>query len=295
MTHNGNRKSQLPPDAAGNGKAHPDRTASGTSNHDARGRFTKGNKVGRGNPYARRVAVLRRAMLRIVKPNDLQTIIVKMILRGCAGDVAAARLALQYTLGKPSETVDPDRVDLEELELTEERLAFNPALVESLHEMPPGMASNLGGVLLNCFEEVMPKLFGKMFKEANAQLDAEQAAEQPAQAPGPSAPPAQPEREEPDERKSKERVSQPPRPVTRQERLERLVGVLLQLKPEGLTDSVENGGAPAGVAARDRGAARVESAIERRMPGNSRHSTVNKRFNRCEPNGADDPGGRGPD
>src|SRR6516162_3377806 len=140
MTHNGNRKSQVPPEAAAKEKRQPDRQG---GDRDARGRFSRGNKAGSGNPYARRVAMLRRAMLSIVKPNDLQTIIVKLILLACGGDVAAARLVLQYTLGKPTESVDPDTLDLQEVELAKQRLAFRPELPEILAGLPPRVACEM--------------------------------------------------------------------------------------------------------------------------------------------------------
>jgi len=53
-------------------------------------------------------------MLDVVKPDDLQAIIVRLMLAAQQGDVAAARVALAYTVGKPAPTVDPDALDLHE-------------------------------------------------------------------------------------------------------------------------------------------------------------------------------------
>jgi hypothetical protein len=278
MTYNRNQKSQMPPDAVGHEQTQSDKPV---GERDARGRFTRGNKGGVGNPYARRVALLRRAMLSIVKPDDMRAIIVKMILLAGEGDVAAARLVLQYTLGKASETVDPDRVDLDEVEMAKERLAFKPALVEVLGGLPPGMACTLGRTLVAGFEAELPKLFGKMLKEAEGTPEADQAEEQPEQA-------AEPVREEPEARENQGSTDRPPRVVSKQEQLERLLAVLFQLKPEGLTESVENQGALHGTAANGRGGARGENVRERQGEDRRDQSTVNKRLLRCDPDEDDE-------
>ena len=41
----------------------------------------------------------------------------KLVEMAKEGDVAAARLVLSYTVGKPTEAVDPDRLDVEEFSL----------------------------------------------------------------------------------------------------------------------------------------------------------------------------------
>ncbi len=46
-----------------------------------------------------------------VTGEDIAVIVRALIDKAKAGDVAAARLVLQYTLGKPAATVDPDRLD----------------------------------------------------------------------------------------------------------------------------------------------------------------------------------------
>src|SRR5262249_27689735 len=84
--------------------------------HDARGRFTKGNKAGRGNPHARQVAALRKALLETVTEQDMIEIAHALMIQAKMGDVAAAKLLLAYTLGKPLESADPDRIDQNEWE-----------------------------------------------------------------------------------------------------------------------------------------------------------------------------------
>ena len=70
---------------------------------DRNGRFTPGNKAGRGNPMASRVAKLRCAMLEAVTPEDMSAIIRKLVELARDGDVQAAKEVLSRTLGKPQE------------------------------------------------------------------------------------------------------------------------------------------------------------------------------------------------
>jgi hypothetical protein len=111
MTHNGtpqtNASSNHHPDMPSNPGAEPPRT----SGRAANGRFAKGNPGGPGNPFARQVAGFRQEFMAAVTGDDIAVIVRSLIDKAKAGDVAAARLVLQYTLGKPTAAVDPDRVD----------------------------------------------------------------------------------------------------------------------------------------------------------------------------------------
>jgi hypothetical protein len=88
-----------------------------------RGRFAPGNVGGPGNPFIRRVAALRRALLEVVSEQDVQDVAVQLVLLSRAGDVAAMKLLLAYAIGKPTEAVDPDSLDLKEWQLYRQSLA----------------------------------------------------------------------------------------------------------------------------------------------------------------------------
>ncbi len=107
MTHNGtpqNNPSANPhPDMPPNPGPEPSRT-NGRAPND---RFAKGNSGGPGNPFARQVAAFRQEFMAAVTGEDIAVIVRALIDKAKAGDVAAARLVLQYTLGKPAATVDP--------------------------------------------------------------------------------------------------------------------------------------------------------------------------------------------
>jgi hypothetical protein len=84
---------------------------------DTHGRFAKGNAGGPGNPFARQVAALRRALLASVTERDLDDVARELLRQAKEGSLAAAKLLLSYTLGKPAAAVDPDTLDLQEWEL----------------------------------------------------------------------------------------------------------------------------------------------------------------------------------
>ena len=86
---------------------------------DTQGRFGLGTKFGRGNPLARRVQELRQSFinegLRLIEgeaADDLRTrmdrVAGAMFDRAESGDVAAARLCADYSIGKPKPIAEGD-------------------------------------------------------------------------------------------------------------------------------------------------------------------------------------------
>jgi len=83
------------------------------------GRFLPGNGGGPGNPHAARVAALRSALLEAVTPADLAAI-AKMLVRAArGGDVAAAKVVFERTLGRPLEADILERLEKLEQALEE--------------------------------------------------------------------------------------------------------------------------------------------------------------------------------
>ena len=80
------------------------------------GRFLPGNRLGRGQPLAGQVAKLRAALLKAVKVGDVKAIVASMIDKARGGDVPAAKLVLQYTLGEPQPFDFLERLERLELE-----------------------------------------------------------------------------------------------------------------------------------------------------------------------------------
>ena len=78
------------------------------------GRFLPGNPGGPGNPFAGKVAKLREAGWRAVKPAEVRKVYRKLLDLALSGDVPAARLLLDRLLGP---CVEADLIDrLERLE-----------------------------------------------------------------------------------------------------------------------------------------------------------------------------------
>ena len=63
-----------------------------------------GNPGGPGNPFAHRVAALRRTLLEAVSEEDLRAIVNRMVQAAKDGDLAAAREVILRTIGKPVES-----------------------------------------------------------------------------------------------------------------------------------------------------------------------------------------------
>jgi hypothetical protein len=68
--------------------------------HDARGRFVKGNRGGPGNPLAGKVNKVRKAFLDYFEGPSMRILCDYMFRRALSGDPRFVRLILQYTIGK---------------------------------------------------------------------------------------------------------------------------------------------------------------------------------------------------
>jgi hypothetical protein len=55
------------------------------------GRFLAGNRLARGNPYAKRVGQLRSKLLRLIRPAELEAVVNALLEKTRKGDGAAAR------------------------------------------------------------------------------------------------------------------------------------------------------------------------------------------------------------
>src|SRR5262245_32016306 len=78
------------------------------------GRFFYGNKGGPGNPYARRVSLIKQELLELCTPEHRRKIFLAMIERAEKGDVQAAKFVFGHIVGKPLPSPDPDRLDFQE-------------------------------------------------------------------------------------------------------------------------------------------------------------------------------------
>src|SRR5262245_43627356 len=102
---------------------------------DANGRFVNGNPGGPGNPFARKVAALRKALIHFVTVDDMKHVAFILKEKAMGGDLVAIKLLFQYVLGKPAETVDPDRLDIEEAKIQDEHYEAveEPAMMAEIY------------------------------------------------------------------------------------------------------------------------------------------------------------------
>jgi hypothetical protein len=72
----------------------------GDGGRDDRGRFGKGNKLSRGNPHARQVALIRAALMRAVKPEDIEQAARKLVQQAKAGCRFSFAELMDRTIGR---------------------------------------------------------------------------------------------------------------------------------------------------------------------------------------------------
>jgi hypothetical protein len=70
------------------------------------GRFVVGNRAGRGNPLAARVAALRKALFDAITEEDIAAAVKALVTQAKNGDVAAIRELLDRCIGKPGRVDD---------------------------------------------------------------------------------------------------------------------------------------------------------------------------------------------
>ncbi len=81
------------------------------------GKFAAGNPGGPGRPKGRRVTEGRRAVEEAVTPDMLAAAMRKCALLALQGNLAALRILLERTLGRPAEVAAAEPLDIEPLRL----------------------------------------------------------------------------------------------------------------------------------------------------------------------------------
>jgi hypothetical protein len=76
-----------------------------SNGRDVTGRFGPHNRYGRGNPRHRQMQALRGELLDAATPGDVRAVGAKLVELAKAGDVQAAKLWLEFVVGKPVQAV----------------------------------------------------------------------------------------------------------------------------------------------------------------------------------------------
>jgi hypothetical protein len=136
---------------------------------DERGRFTAGNVGGPGNPFARRVAKFRRVLHACASVEDMKYIGGQLVAMAKTGDMAATKLLLQYQVGKPAATVDPDTLDLQEIaQFLRGPTAEDVHALTSGQRVPPAAWMAILRVCLPVIVKQFHDVFLKMFERTDA-------------------------------------------------------------------------------------------------------------------------------
>lgn len=81
---------------------------------DSGGKFTKGNRYGRGNPHAKKHAQLRNGLLNAITQKDVSSIVKRLTADAIDGNTQAAKIILDRYFGP---IIAPDIMErLEEME-----------------------------------------------------------------------------------------------------------------------------------------------------------------------------------
>jgi hypothetical protein len=103
------------------------------------GRFGPGNRFAGGNPNARRMNELRTALLDAAGPDDVRRVGLKLAELAGGGDVQAAKVFLDYVVGKPPQALELSGRDGEPLGVDWGRL--QAALMGALAAYPDAKVS----------------------------------------------------------------------------------------------------------------------------------------------------------
>jgi len=74
-----------------------------SNGRDTQGRFTLGNISGRGRPRREREKEFLAAFDRALPAHELSEIVAAILIKAKEGSIPAARLLLEYAIGKPTE------------------------------------------------------------------------------------------------------------------------------------------------------------------------------------------------
>lgn len=125
------------------GLPHQPPLPNGDNGRDQKGRFAKGNAGGPGNPFARRIAAFRTALCQAITDEDIQALARALLDKAKRGDLAAAKLLWLYTIGKPSDSVDPDTLDMHEWQIFRQSPTDGTQLQAVLSSLPIQLACEI--------------------------------------------------------------------------------------------------------------------------------------------------------
>ena len=107
-----------------------------TESRPVSSRFTAGNRGGPGNPFARQTAALRAYLINHVTERDIQDILDILLLNAKGGHLPTIKFLFSYVLGKPKPVVEPDLLDLQEMQMMQQSALPPEALAALCDQLP---------------------------------------------------------------------------------------------------------------------------------------------------------------
>ncbi len=141
---------------------------SSPAGREANGTFATGNQFGRGNPFARKVAAFRAALMEAVTEQDIKDIACKLRDDAKAGDKAATKLLFQYVIGKPQPAVDPDTLDAQEMRTFAANSLPSEAIEQMQQSVPLGWLTQVWPIYVACMNKKCAEHLGEMFAAHDA-------------------------------------------------------------------------------------------------------------------------------
>lgn len=141
------------------------------SGRDDQGRFSKGNRGGPGNPYARQTARLLKVIRDAVSAEELRNITRKLVEKAQQGDTAAARILFTYVVGKPLPAGQPDMVDHDEWELHRKNARTPDEMTIVLASVPTELSNQLVAAALPHITDTRQKQLAEGLAEPPAKAD----------------------------------------------------------------------------------------------------------------------------
>jgi hypothetical protein len=145
--------------------------------HDAKGRFTPGNPGGPGNPFGRKVAAFRTAMIKRVTQEKFDQAVDTLTEMAIKGNAQAQKLFFTYIVGKAVQTVDPDRMDIDEWNVYRDAVPMKAEAATVMQAGDPQLQLDYLRLMRPIITEIMREEVFKMFNETPEQREAREDAE----------------------------------------------------------------------------------------------------------------------
>ena len=152
-------------------------TEQAQAQRDAMGQFLLNNMGGPGNPFARQVATLRKALINAITPENMQKIANKLIELAEQGNIQAIKLLLAYAIGKPQPAPSPDQLDTEEWNIFREQASMQQEMPRLSKTCDPEFVLNTVRIARPVNGAIMRGKVQDMFNETPEQRQAREARE----------------------------------------------------------------------------------------------------------------------